>query len=73
MPVGLLLTWSVQTAHQVVRETIQPAPTLPSNDGSMLAHRLRRWATIDPSLVQRLVFAGQTISLIHVCESNDTI
>ena len=29
-----------------------------SNGGSMLAHRLRRWPNIDPTLGQRLVFAG---------------
>ena len=28
------------------------------NAGSMLAHRLRRWPSIKPALVQRLVFAG---------------
>ena len=26
--------------------------------GSMLAHRLRRWANIEPALGERLVFAG---------------
>ena len=28
------------------------------NAGPMLAHRLRRWPSIKPELVQRLVFAG---------------
>ena len=29
-----------------------------TNAGPMLAHRLRRWPSIKPALVQRLVFAG---------------
>ena len=29
------------------------------NAGPMLAHRLRRWPSINPALVQRLVFAEQ--------------
>ena len=37
----------------------------------MLAHRLRRWTNIDPTLVQRLVIAGYSLSprtkvIIHV-------
>ena len=28
------------------------------NAGPILAHRLRRWSSIKPALVQRLVFAG---------------
>ena len=31
--------------------------------GLMLAHRLRRWANIKPPLAQRLVFAGQALTL----------
>ena len=30
-----------------------------TNVGLMLAHRLRRWATIKPTIVKGLVFAGQ--------------
>ena len=34
------------------------------NDGLMLAHRLRRWPSIKPAVVQRFVFAGsQSVSL----------
>ena len=29
-----------------------------SKVGSMLAHRLRRWSNIEPTLGERLVFAG---------------
>ena len=29
-----------------------------SNVGLMLAHRLRRWANISPTLDQRVIFAG---------------
>ena len=32
-----------------------------TNVGLMLAHRLRRWANIKPTLIQRLVFAGRAL------------
>ena len=38
-----------------------PSNTRP-DAGPILAHRLRRWPSIKPALVQRLVFAG-------ICES----
>ena len=41
------------------------------NAGPMLAHRLRRWPSIKPALVQRLVFAGlrsiQQTHLYNIC------
>ena len=44
-------------------ETQCSLSTLPANRrlnaGPMLAHRLRRWPSIKPALVQRLVFAGR--------------
>ena len=33
------------------------------NAGSMLAHSLRRWPSIKPALVRRLVFAGSCVQL----------
>ena len=35
------------------------------NAGLMLAHCLQRWPSIKPALVQRFVFAGPLMSLIH--------
>ena len=35
-----------------------------ANVGSMLAHRRRRWANLNPTLAQRLVFAGLLLSCV---------
>ena len=41
-----------------------PANTIRSpNVDSMLAHRLRRWANIEPALSERLVIAGISLDL----------
>ena len=37
------------------------------NAGLMLAHRMRRWPSIKPALVQRFVFAGSQFVLWWVC------
>ena len=35
------------------------------NFGLLLAHRLRRWSNSKPTLGQRLMFAGYTVSISH--------
>ena len=50
------LLWIVETMYKV--ECIIPFPNLGDVRNTMLAHRLRRWPSIKPALVQRLVFAG---------------
>ena len=48
----------------VCPQTSVPKHKMLTQAGPMLAHRLRRWPSIKPALVQRLVFAGsQSVSL----------
>ena len=53
------LTSKIITAHKFRERGGEPASTRRCpNVGLMLAHRLRRWTNISPTLGQRLVFAG---------------
>ena len=57
--VGLL---SVMYYFVLVRNTCHTPSKLHDVD-SLLAHRLRRWPSIKPALVERLVFAGSRVQL----------
>ena len=46
-----------EMGHIVARQLSSKRETL-TNAGPILAHRLRRWPSIKPALVQRLAFAG---------------
>ena len=49
----------LQINQYLYEEQGYPANTSRShNVGSMLAHRLRRWPNIEPTLRERIVFAG---------------
>ena len=51
-----------------------PANTRRSpNVGLLLAHRLRRWPNINPTLGERLVFAGIFTSLTFTADLNQII
>ena len=48
----------------LVRSSVPSKHETLTQAGPMLAHRLRRWPSIKPTLVQRFVFAGsQSVSL----------
>ena len=51
--------WTSDSEHSEQHYLAVPADTTRwPNAGLMLAHRLRRWANINPALGQRVVFAG---------------
>ena len=53
-----------QTKQSAEQLSSTPASTKRSaNAGTMLAHRLRRWPNIVPTLAGRLVFAGTSVSV----------
>ena len=65
--------------HGVMARVIDPANTIHStNVGSMLVQRRRRWANIEPTLVERLVFSTDEpspacVDQRRVCGSEATL
>ena len=59
---------ALSSRHENTTRIQRPANTRHcTNDGFMLAHRLRRWPNINPTFVQRLVFAGtRTLANEHL-------